>query len=149
MKKRYDYCDTKNEFMNYSNSNDYQFWYQELAGQYHRSNLRIYNDAINNIENTCYNLIPKSVNEYDNKARDLLCGIIIYLCRIYNYPFSLAYILSFTRDKDVICNIAGILDSLKNNIHPFGAVQLMIFMNYTYQERIKIVEILNTYLDVI
>lgn len=80
-------------------------------------------------------LIIEEQEFWENEARSLLLGIILYLCAVPDKPTSFGEVVRTLRSDDVVYNLAVVLDTLGGKIHQVAYMNIAAFLQKADKER--------------
>jgi type IV secretion system protein VirD4 len=93
------------------------------------------------------NLIIPKREFWENEARTLLVGVMLYIISDKNKVQSFGQIVRELRSDDFAYNMAVALDTLGAKIHPIGYMNLAAFLQKAEKERSGVVSTLNSGLE--
>ncbi|MGV2432471.1 MAG UNVERIFIED_CONTAM: type IV secretory system conjugative DNA transfer family protein [Rickettsiaceae bacterium] len=91
-------------------------------------------------------ILPKQ-EFWENEARSLFVGVMLYLISDVNKAKSFGEAVRALRSDDVVYNFAVALDTLGGVMHPVGYMNLAAFLQKADQERSGVVSTLNSGLE--
>ena len=91
-------------------------------------------------------LMPKQ-DFWVNEARTLLVGIMLYLVAAPNKNQSFGEVVRTLRSDDVVYNLAVVLDTMGNDIHPVSYMNLAAFLQKADKERSGVISTANSSLE--
>ncbi len=91
-------------------------------------------------------LMPKQ-DFWVNEARTLLVGIILYLIAAPNKNQSFGEVVRTLRSDDVVYNLAVVLDTMGNELHPVAYMNLAAFLQKADKERSGVISTANSSLE--
>ncbi|CAL7963218.1 type IV secretion system protein VirD4 [Alphaproteobacteria bacterium] len=110
-------------------------WVSEKPGQ-----------MVDDVQKIANLVIPKR-EFWENEARTLLVGVILYLIADPNKVQSFGEVVRTLRSDDVIYNLAVVLDTMGNLIHPVAYMNLAAFLQKADKERSGVISTLNSGLE--
>lgn len=93
------------------------------------------------------NLILPEQEFWQNEARSLLLGVILYLCAVPEKVCSFGEVVRTMRSDDVVYNLAVVLDTIGKRIHPVSYMNIAAFLQKADKERSGVVSTLNSGLE--
>lgn len=93
------------------------------------------------------NLIMPEKEFWNNEARSLFVGVVLYLIADPNKVKSFGEVVRTMRSDDVVYNLAVVLDTLGNDLHPVGYMNLAAFLQKADKERSGVISTLNSNLE--
>lgn len=93
------------------------------------------------------NLIMPEKDFWNNEARSLFVGVVLYLLADPTKPKSFGEVVRTMRSDDVIYNLAVVLDTLGDIIHPVGYMNLAAFLQKADKERSGVISTMNSSLE--
>lgn len=93
------------------------------------------------------NLIMPEKDFWNNEARSLFVGVVLYLLADPTKVKSFGEVVRTMRSDDVIYNLAVVLDTLGEAIHPVGYMNLVAFLQKADKERSGVISTLNSSLE--
>lgn len=84
---------------------------------------------------------------WENEARSLFLGIVIAMIADPNKPKTFGEVVRTLRSDDVVYNIAVSLDTLGNDMHPAGYMNLSAALQKADKERSSVISTLNSGLE--
>lgn len=91
-------------------------------------------------------LMPKQ-EFWENEARSLFLGVLLYLLADPNKPKSFGEVVRVLRSDDVVYNLSVALDTLGKFLHPVGYMNLAAFLQKADKERSGVISTLNSSLE--
>ena len=91
-------------------------------------------------------LMPKQ-DFWVNEARTLLVGIILYLIAAPDKNQSFGEVVRTLRSDDVVYNLAVVLDTMGNELHPVAYMNLAAFLQKADKERSGVISTANSSLE--
>jgi type IV secretion system protein VirD4 len=110
-------------------------WVSEKPGQ-----------QVDDVQKIASLLMPKQ-DFWVNEARTLLVGIILYLIAAPDKNQSFGEVVRTLRSDDVVYNLAVVLDTLGNEIHPVAYMNLAAFLQKADKERSGVISTANSSLE--
>jgi type IV secretion system protein VirD4 len=110
-------------------------WISEKPGQ-----------MVDDVQKIC-NLVLPEQEFWQNEARSLLLGIILYLCAVPEKITSFGEVVRTMRSDDVVYNLAVVLDTIGGKIHPVAYMNIAAFLQKADKERSGVVSTLNSGLE--
>ena len=86
------------------------------------------------MQKICNFLLPEQ-EFWQNEARALLAGIMLYLVADENKPTTLGEVVRTLRNDDVVYNLAVILDTMGKKIHPVSYMNIASYLQKPDKER--------------
>lgn len=93
------------------------------------------------------NLIIPKREFWENEARTLFVGIVLYLVAAPNRVQSFGEVVRTLRSDDCVYNLAVVLDTMGNDIHPVAYMNLAAFLQKADKERSGVISTLNSGLE--
>lgn len=93
------------------------------------------------------NLIIPKREFWENEARTLFVGIVLYLVAAPDKVQSFGEVVRTIRSDDVIYNLAVVLDTMGNEIHPVSYMNLAAFLQKADKERSGVISTLSSGLE--
>jgi type IV secretion system protein VirD4 len=93
------------------------------------------------------NLLVEKQDFWNNEARSLFVGIVLYLLADTSKIKSFGEITRTLRSDDVVYNLAVVLDTLGGVIHPVSYMNLAAFLQKADKERSGVISTLNSELE--
>jgi type IV secretion system protein VirD4 len=93
------------------------------------------------------NLIMPEKDFWNNEARSLFVGVVLYLIADPSKPKSFGEVVRTMRSDDVVYNLAVVLDTLGKVIHPVAYMNLAAFLQKADKERSGVISTLNSSLE--
>jgi type IV secretion system protein VirD4 len=84
---------------------------------------------------------------WENEARSLFVGVALYLLADKNKVASLGEVVRTLRSDDVVYNLAVVLDTMGDDIHPVSYMNLAAFLQKADKERSGVISTLNSKLE--
>jgi type IV secretion system protein VirD4 len=91
-------------------------------------------------------IIPKQ-EFWNNEARTLFVGIVLYLLAVPEKSNSFGEVVRTIRSDDVAYNLAVVLDTIGRQIHPVAYMNLAAFLQKADKERSGVISTLNSSLE--
>jgi type IV secretion system protein VirD4 len=91
-------------------------------------------------------LMPKQ-DFWVNEARSFLCGLILYLIADPNKQQSFGEVVRLLRSDDVVYNLAVVLDTMGDIIHPVAYMNIAAFLQKADKERSGVTSTANSELE--
>lgn len=93
------------------------------------------------------NLLLPEQEFWQNEARSLFVGVVLYLLAVPEKIKSLGEVVRTLRSDDVVYNLAVVLDTLGRDIHPVAYMNLAAFLQKADKERSGVISTLNSSLE--
>lgn len=93
------------------------------------------------------NLLLQKKEFWENEARTLCVGVMLYLCADTRKTRSFGQVVRELRSDDFAYNMAVVLDTLGEKIHPVAYMNLAAFLQKAEKERSGVVSTLNSGLE--
>jgi len=93
------------------------------------------------------NLILPQKEFWQNEARSLFVGVVLYLLAMPDKIKSFGEVVRTMRSDDVVYNLAVALDTIGKYIHPVGYMNLAAFLQKADKERSGVISTLNSGLE--
>ena len=110
-------------------------WLSEKPGQ-----------LVDDVQKIC-NLILPEQEFWQNEARSLLLGVILYLVAVPEKITSFGEVVRTMRSDDVVYNLAVVLDTIGGKIHPVSYMNIAAFLQKADKERSGVVSTMNSGLE--
>ena len=110
-------------------------WLSEKPGQ-----------LVDDCQKIC-NLVLPEQEFWQNEARSLLLGIMLYLVAVPEKVTSFGEIVRTMRSDDVVYNLAVVLDTIGGKIHPVAYMNIAAFLQKADKERSGVVSTMNSGLE--
>ncbi len=110
-------------------------WISEKPGQ-----------MVDDVQKIC-NLILPEQEFWQNEARSLLLGVILYLVAVPEKINSFGEVVRTMRSDDVVYNLAVVLDTIGKRIHPVAYMNIAAFLQKADKERSGVISTLNSGLE--
>jgi len=101
---------------------------------------------VDDVQKIC-NLILPEQEFWQNEARSLLLGVILYLFAVPEKPCSFGEVVRTMRSDDVVYSLAVVLDTIGKKIHPVSYMNIAAFLQKADKERSGVVSTLNSGLE--
>ena len=93
------------------------------------------------------NLIMPEKDFWNNEARSLFLGVVLYLIADPNKVKSFGEVVRTMRSDDVVYNLATVLDTLGKVIHPVAYMNIAAFLQKADKERSGVISTMNSSLE--
>jgi len=93
------------------------------------------------------NLILAKQDFWENEARSLFVGVVLYLLADPNKIKSFGEVVRTLRSDDVVYNLAVVMDTLGKQMHPVAYMNLAAFLQKADKERSGVISTLNSSLE--
>jgi len=93
------------------------------------------------------NLIMPEKDFWNNEARSLFLGIVLYLIADPSKTKSFGEVVRTMRSDDVVYNLAVVLDTLGKAIHPVAYMNIAAFLQKADKERSGVISTMNSSLE--
>lgn len=93
------------------------------------------------------NLLLPEQEFWQNEARSLFVGVVLYLLAVPEKVKSLGEVVRTLRSDDVVYNLAVVLDTLGKQIHPVAYMNIAAFLQKADKERSGVISTLNSSLE--
>jgi type IV secretion system protein VirD4 len=93
------------------------------------------------------NLIMPKKEFWENEARSLFLGVVLYLIAVPDKVKSFGEVVRTMRSDDVVYNLAVALDTLGQTIHPVGYMNIAAFLQKADKERSGVISTMNSSLE--
>jgi len=110
-------------------------WISEKPGQ-----------MVDDVQKIC-NLILPEQEFWQNEARSLMLGVILYLVAVPEKLNSFGEVVRTMRSDDVVYNLAVVLDTIGKRIHPVAYMNIAAFLQKADKERSGVISTLNSGLE--
>mgnify|MGYP003394123547 CR=1 FL=1 len=110
-------------------------WISEKPGQ-----------MVDDVQKIC-NLILPEQEFWQNEARSLMLGVILYLIAVPEKVNSFGEVVRTMRSDDVVYNLAVVLDTIGKRIHPVAYMNIAAFLQKADKERSGVISTLNSGLE--
>ncbi len=101
---------------------------------------------VDDVQKIC-NLILPEQEFWQNEARSLLLGVILYLCAVPDKVCSFGEVVRTMRSDDVVYSLAVVLDTIGKKIHPVSYMNIAAFLQKADKERSGVISTLNSGLE--
>lgn len=101
---------------------------------------------VDDVQKIC-NLILPEQEFWQNEARSLMLGVILYLCAVPEKVNSFGEVVRTMRSDDVVYNLAVVLDTIGKRIHPVAYMNIAAFLQKADKERSGVISTLNSGLE--
>jgi len=101
---------------------------------------------VDDVQKICNFLLPEQ-EFWQNEARALLAGIMLYLVADENKPTTLGEVVRTLRNDDVVYNLAVILDTMGKKIHPVSYMNIASYLQKPDKERGSVTSTANSSLE--
>ncbi len=101
---------------------------------------------VDDVQKICNFLLPEQ-EFWQNEARALLCGVMLYLVADDNKPTTLGEVVRTLRNDDVVYNLAVILDTMGKKIHPVAYMNIAAYLQKPDKERGSVTSTANSSLE--
>lgn len=101
---------------------------------------------VDDVQKIC-NLILPEQEFWQNEARSLLLGVILYLYAVPEKACSFGEVVRTMRSDDVVYSLAVVLDTIGKKIHPVSYMNIAAFLQKADKERSGVVSTLNSGLE--
>lgn len=101
---------------------------------------------VDDVQKIC-NLVLPEQEFWQNEARSLMLGVILYLCAVPEKVTSFGEVVRTMRSDDVVYNLAVVLDTIGGKIHPVAYMNIAAFLQKADKERSGVVSTLNSGLE--
>jgi len=101
---------------------------------------------VDDVQKIC-NLVLPEQEFWQNEARSLLLGVILYLCAVPDKVCSFGEVVRTMRSDDVVYSLAVVLDTIGKKIHPVSYMNLAAFLQKADKERSGVISTLNSGLE--
>lgn len=93
------------------------------------------------------NLIMPEREFWNNEARSLFVGVVLYLLAVPEKVKSFGEVVRTMRSDDVVYNLAVVLDTIGKQIHPVAYMNIASFLQKADKERSGVISTLNSSLE--
>lgn len=93
------------------------------------------------------NLIMPEKEFWNNEARSLFVGVVLYLIAAPDKVKSFGEVVRTMRSDDVVYNLAVVLDTMGNDIHPVAYMNIAAFLQKADKERSGVISTMNSNLE--
>ena len=101
---------------------------------------------VDDVQKICNFLLPEQ-EFWQNEARALLSGIMLYLCCDDSKPTTLGEVVRTLRNDDVVYNLAVVLDTMGKIIHPVAYMNIAAYLQKPDKERGSVTSTANSSLE--
>lgn len=101
---------------------------------------------VDDVQKICNFLLPEQ-EFWQNEARSLLAGVMLYLVADENKPTTLGEVVRTLRNDDVVYNLAVVLDTMGKKIHPVSYMNLASYLQKPDKERGSVTSTANSSLE--
>lgn len=101
---------------------------------------------VDDVQKICNFLLPEQ-EFWQNEARALLTGIMLYLVADENKPTTLGEVVRTLRNDDVVYNLAVVLDTMGKKIHPVSYMNIASYLQKPDKERGSVTSTANSSLE--
>jgi type IV secretion system protein VirD4 len=101
---------------------------------------------VDDVQKICNFLLPEQ-EFWQNEARALLTGIMLYLVFDDNKPTTLGEVVRTLRNDDVVYNLAVVLDTMGKIIHPVAYMNIAAYLQKPDKERGSVTSTANSSLE--
>lgn len=101
---------------------------------------------VDDVQKICNFLLPKQ-EFWENEARSLLTGVMLYLVYDKNKPTTLGEVVRTLRNDDVVYNLAVVLDTMGKDIHPVSYMNIAAYLQKPDKERGSVTSTANSSLE--
>lgn len=101
---------------------------------------------VDDAQKICSLVLPEQ-EFWQNEARSLMLGIILYLCAVPEKLTSFGEVVRTMRSDDVVYNLAVVLDTIGGKIHPVAYMNLASFLQKADKERSGVISTMNSSLE--
>jgi type IV secretion system protein VirD4 len=110
-------------------------WISEKPGQ-----------MVDDCQKICSLILPEQ-EFWQNEARSLMLGVMLYLVAVPEKITSFGEIVRTLRSDDVVYNLAVVLDTVGGRIHPVAYMNIAAFLQKADKERSGVISTLNSGLE--
>lgn len=93
------------------------------------------------------NLIMPEKEFWNNEARSLFLGVVLYLLAVPEKVKSFGEVVRTMRSDDVTYNLAVVLDTIGDALHPVGYMNIAAFLQKADKERSGVISTMNSNLE--
>ena len=93
------------------------------------------------------NLIMPEKEFWNNEARSLFLGVVLYLLAVPDKIKSFGEVVRTMRSDDVVYNLAVVLDTIGQDIHPVAYMNIAAFLQKADKERSGVISTMNSNLE--
>jgi type IV secretion system protein VirD4 len=101
---------------------------------------------VDDVQKICNFLLPEQ-EFWQNEARALLAGVMLYLVADENKPTTLGEVVRTLRNDDVVYNLAVILDTMGKKMHPVAYMNIASYLQKPDKERGSVTSTANSSLE--
>ena len=101
---------------------------------------------VDDVQKICNFLLPEQ-EFWQNEARALLTGVILYLVAADDKPATLGEVVRTLRNDDVSYNLAVVLDTMGKKIHPVSYMNIASYLQKPDKERGSVTSTANSSLE--
>jgi type IV secretion system protein VirD4 len=101
---------------------------------------------VDDVQKICNFLLPEQ-EFWQNEARALLTGIMLYLVAADDKPATLGEVVRTLRNDDVVYNLAVVLDTMGKKIHPVSYMNIASYLQKPDKERGSVTSTANSSLE--
>ncbi len=101
---------------------------------------------VDDVQKICNFLLPEQ-EFWQNEARALLTGIMLYLVAAEDKPATLGEVVRTLRNDDVTYNLAVVLDTMGKKIHPVSYMNIASYLQKPDKERGSVTSTANSSLE--
>jgi type IV secretion system protein VirD4 len=101
---------------------------------------------VDDVQKICNFLLPEQ-EFWQNEARALLTGIMLYLVAAEDKPATLGEVVRTLRNDDVVYNLAVVLDTMGKKIHPVSYMNIASYLQKPDKERGSVTSTANSSLE--
>ncbi len=101
---------------------------------------------VDDVQKIC-NLLLEQQEFWENEARSLLMGVILYLCAVPDKLTSFGEVVRTMRSDDVVYSLAVVLDTIGKKIHPVSYMNIAAFLQKADKERSGVISTMNSKLE--
>ena len=101
---------------------------------------------VDDVQKICNLMLPEQ-EFWQNEARSLLLGVILYLAADPNKLTSFGEVVRTMRGDDVVYSLAVVLDTIGKKIHPVSYMNIAAFLQKADKERSGCISTLNSSLE--
>lgn len=101
---------------------------------------------VDDVQKICNFLLPEQ-EFWQNEARSLLAGVMLYLVADDKVPTTLGQVLRTLRSDDVVYSLAVVLDTMGKKIHPVSYMNIASYLQKPDKERGSVTSTANSSLE--
>ena len=101
---------------------------------------------VDDVQKICNFLLPEQ-EFWQNEARALLTGVMLYLVAAEDKPATLGEVVRTLRNDDVVYNLAVVLDTMGKKIHPVSYMNIASYLQKPDKERGSVTSTANSSLE--